>query len=467
MTKKKVFILFPDGGGLRNFAFSNFNAIGENMGFDTVYWNNSPFPIKETLGFNELKIENRSIHPLTPLYTRARKHIELNISTKKFNDAVYQTYKFPLNFKGLKNSLKSAFVMVLIRFFSSEKGLETLRKKIETLERKNPKYKTCKSQLQHHKPAIVFCSNQRNTQAISALLAAKDLGITTVCFVQSWDNVPKAMQVVETDYYVVWSALMKTELLKYYPFISENKVVVTGTPQFEMHYNQSLLRPREAFFKQYGLDLNKKYICFSGDDATTSPLDQYYLEDLAHAVRNLNSKGENLGIIYRKCPFDISERYDPILEANKDVIKAITPLWKQFENHGDMLPLPEDAEMLYNICAHTELVTNVCSSTAFDFVAHHKSCIYYHYEQPQLKKGIRDIGQNYKYVHFRSMPSKNAVIFCTDKAHLEALVLDGLHGHISNVPQGLLWYETVVGKTPSQSCTKIWQALHDISNNRH
>jgi hypothetical protein len=34
----------------------------------------------------------------------------------------------------------------------------------------------------------------------------------------------------------------------------------------------------------------------------------------------------------------------------------------------------------------------------FDFVLHDKPCIYYNYEQPQLK-GIRDIGQNYKYVH--------------------------------------------------------------------
>jgi hypothetical protein len=38
------------------------------------------------------------------------------------------------------------------------------------------------------------------------------------------------------------------------------------------------------------------------------PLDQYYLEDLAIVVRNLNAKGENLGIIYRKCPVDTTTR---------------------------------------------------------------------------------------------------------------------------------------------------------------
>jgi len=463
MIKKKVFILFPDGGGLRNFAFSDFKSIGDNLNFDITYWNNSKFLIKETLGFNEIKIENGIVHPLLPLFSRARKHIELNISKKKFNDDVYETYKFPLNFKGLKNTLKSAFVLFLIRFYASEKGLVILRKKIENLERKNPKYKECKLQLETHKPDMVFCSNQRNTQAISALLAARDLGITTVCFVQSWDNVPKAMQVVETDYYLVWSHLMKEELLKYYPFIDEIQVFVTGTPQFEMHYKTALLQSRDSFFKRNNLDLTKKYICFSGDDETTSPLDQYYLEDLVNTVRSLNSKGENLGIIYRKCPFDISDRYNQVLEANKDLVNVLNPDWKQIDNQGDMMPLPGDFEMLYNVCEHSEFVTNVCSSTIFDFVAHKKPCIYYNYEQPQLKKGIRDIGQNYKYVHFRSMPSKDAVIFCTNKNELETLVLEVLKGKKSNVTEGLAWYETVVGKTPTESSIKIWKALSDIS----
>jgi hypothetical protein len=36
------------------------------------------------------------------------------------------------------------------------------------------------------------------------LLAAQQLGIPTATFIFSWDNLPKATMVVETDYYV-WS----------------------------------------------------------------------------------------------------------------------------------------------------------------------------------------------------------------------------------------------------------------------
>jgi hypothetical protein len=354
---------------------------------------------------------------------------------------------------------------VLIAFNNSEKGLIRIRKRIDYLERKNKKYAYCKAQLETHKPDLIFCTTQRATQSISALLAAKDVGIPTVAFVYSWDNVPKAMQVVETDYYFVWSDLMKKEVLTYYPFVKPNQIFVTGTPQFEPHFDKSLLQSRAQFFKQYNLDIDKKYICFSGDDETTSPLDQYYLEDLAKSVRNLNAKGENLGIIYRKCPVDFTDRYEDVIEANKDIINVIDPLWQQIGSQwNEILPTKKDFMLLYNICEHSEFVTNVCSSTVFDFVLHTKPCIYFNYEQPQLKKGIRDIGQNYNYVHFRSMPSENAVIFCTNKNDLVGLSSSILNGSLSNVKEGYKWFEIVAGTSPTKASETIWDAINKIIN---
>lgn len=465
MNNKKVFVFFPDGVGLRNFAFTDFKTIGEKMGFDITYWNNTVFSLEDNLGFKEVKIENHQLHPLTPIYSRARKRCELNVSRDKFNDGVYPTYKFPFNYNSIKNTFKSLFTKLLIGMYSSEKGVEAIQKKINALERKNPKYAYCKAQLETHKPDLVFCTTQRATQSISALLAAKDLGIPTVAFVYSWDNVPKAMQVVETDYYCVWSEHMKQEVLQYYPFVKEHQVFVTGTPQFEPHYDESLRLSREEFFNNYNLNINKQYICYSGDDETTSPLDQYYLEDLANAVRNLNNEGYNLGIIYRKCPVDFTARYDAVIEANKDIIEVLDPIWKQVGSQwNQVLPAKEDFKMLYNVCEHSTFVTNVCSSTVFDFVAHNKSCIYYNYEQPQLTKGIRDIGQNYKYVHFRSMPSDRAAVFCTDKKDLQDLVKQILDGKLSNVEEGKKWYEIIVSKTPTLASKNIWKSINTILN---
>ncbi|WP_130734324.1 UDP-glycosyltransferase [Flavobacterium sp. J27] len=460
---KKAFIFLPDGVGLRNFALTHFNNIGKKMGYEITYWNNTPFKIKEELGYDEVLIENHTLNPWTTVYTRARKRCELNVFDQKFNETVYNTYNFPQSYKGLKNAIKSLNVDFLVATKSTEKGIESIRKKIKELERATSKYDYCKKQLEKYKPDIVFCTNPRPTQAIAPILAAQDLGIPTASFIFSWDNLPKATTLVEPDFYFVWSDYMKNELLQYCPYVRDEQVFVTGTPQFESHFETDLLESRATFFEKYNLDLNKKYICFSGDDIVTSPLDQYYLEDLAISVRALNKQGYNLGIIYRKCPVDFTKRYDAILAKYKDVVISIDPLWRPVgTNWNEIMPTKEDFALQANICHHTEFVGNIASSMVFDFVAHDKPCLFFDYEQPQLRKGIRDIGQNYKYIHFRSMPSKEAALFVYSKNDLTEIVKNILDGKLSNVYEGKKWFDIVVGKQPTQASETIWNGIEEI-----
>lgn len=461
--KKNIFIFLPDGVGLRNFALTSFKEIGEKNGFDITYWNNTPFALTEKLGFKELKIQEKSLNPLTTVYTRARKRMELNVFDKKFNEVVYNTYNFPQSYKGLANFTKSLMVDVLVKFGSNENGIQFVREQIKKGERSTNKYKESKKQLEEHKPDFVFCTNPRPTQAIASILAAQDLGIPTGTFIFSWDNLPKATTLVETDYYFVWSDYMKKELLMYCPYVKENQVLVTGTPQFESHFDKSLLQTKEEFYKTHNLDLNKKYICYSGDDIVTSPLDQYYLEDLALSVRELNKEGYSLGIIYRKCPVDFTDRYDAILEKYKDIIVNIDPLWSPVgTSWNEIMPTKEDFALQSNICEYTEFVGNIASSMVFDFSAHDKSCLFFDYEQPQLKKGIRDIGQNYKYIHFRSKPSEEAALWVRDKKDLTSIVKDIIDGKISSVKESKKWFDIIVGPEPTKASENIWESLKNI-----
>ncbi|WP_309597411.1 UDP-glycosyltransferase [Flavobacterium davisii] len=357
------------------------------------------------------------------------------------------------------------YVDFLVATKSNEKGVKVIREKIKKAERSTEKYHYCKRQLEEQKPDFVFCTNPRPTQAIAPILAAQDLGIPTATFIFSWDNLPKATTLIETDYYFVWSEYMKNELLQYCPYVIPENIFVTGTPQFESHFDPDLLQSKEDFYAQHELEIEKKYICFSGDDIVTSPLDQYYLEDLAISVRELNRQGYNLGIIYRKCPVDFTDRYQIILNKYKDVIVSIDPLWRPIgKTWNEIMPTKEDFALQSNICEHTEFVGNIASSMVFDFVAHNKSCLFFDYEQPQLKKGIRDIGQNYKYIHFRSMPSQQAALFVHDKAALTSIVKAILDGRQSNVSDGKKWFDIVVGEEPTLASEKIWKEINLLLN---
>ncbi|WP_298952451.1 UDP-glycosyltransferase [uncultured Nonlabens sp.] len=464
-NQPKVFILFPDGVGLRNFAFTHFKEIGEQQGFDITYWNNTVFDLKKELNYPELKITSTKIHPKTPVLNHARKRVELSLSRKRTKDHVYPTYRFPLKWNSLKNIVKSSFVSFYEKYRATPKGWQSLMNKMNAAERSTSRYQEVKAQLEEHRPDLVFCTTQRATQAIAPILAARDLGIKTACWIYSWDNLPKGMTTIETDYYFVWSELMKAQLLEYYPKTREKQIFVTGTPQFEPHYDSSLLLSRKQYCAAHNLNENTKYICFSGDDQTTSPLDQYYLEDTAIAVRKLREEGKDVAIIYRKVPIDFSGRYDEVLTNYSDVITSIDPLWKPMGSQwNQVMPTKEDFALLVNTCYHSELVVNICSSMVFDFVAHEKPTIYPNYEQPQLKKGIRDIGQNYKYVHFRSMPDYDtSVTWAMNKDEIYDGIKGLLNGSLNPVPVTKKWFGIVnKPEQPEKASERIWEAVSKL-----
>lgn len=462
MQNKKILIFLPDGIGLRNFAYSNFYNVGQNDNFEVTFWNNTPFNLTE-LSFKEIKIENSKSNVLTEVYKNARKEIELNLNIKKTNDKVYDSYRFPLPYKDIKKAIKSSIIRFLTFANSTDKGLIKIRKKISRLERKTLYYNESIKTLQREKPAMVFCTNQRPLTAIAPILAAKDLGIPTAAFIYSWDNLPKAMMVIETDYYFVWSDHMKEELLFYYPYIKEENIFVTGTPQFEIHFDKKRLLSREDFFQQNELDLSKKYICFSGDDVTTSPDDPKYLEDAAQAIQKMNSKGFNLGIIFRRCPVDFSGRYDEVVKKYSDIIKTIDPLWKPFSSSWNtILPTKEDDYLLSNLAEHCEIVVNLGSSMVFDFVSHEKPCGYFRYNQKEQLDKTWDIFKCYKYVHFRSMPAQNPVFFMDSPDLISDEIEKVLKENERILTNTRKWFEKINQHPPQFASQRIFEAIKKI-----
>ena len=404
MQNHKIFILLPDGIGLRNFAFTNFHKLGLEKEYDITFWNNTPFELT-THGIKEIKIEKAKAHPITDLLKTAQTHIELSSSVRKSKDNVYDSYRFPLSYRDVKSSFKSAIIKALILLNNSEKGLKNIRERIAKNERKTKFYFDSFETLKKEKPAMVFCTNQRIMLAVAPILAAKDLGIPTATFIFSWDNLPKGTKILETDFYFVWSEHMKSELLNYYPHISEEQIKITGTTQFEPHFQENLLVSKEAFFKEHKLDTSKKYICYSGDDITTSPNDPIYLADLAKAILKLNEKGANLAIIFRRCPVDFSNRFDKVLEEYKEIITTINPKWqKMADSWHAILPTKEDIVLQMNTIFHSEFVVNLGSSMVFDFVAFKKPCCFINYDVLNSDFPDWSVKKIYNFIHFRSMP---------------------------------------------------------------
>ena len=90
----KIFVFLPDGVGLKNFAYTKFYEIGKRLNNEIIFWNNTSFPLKKELGYEEISTPNCPVNPISDIYKRAKIIIELKLNYKETNDSCLYNVSF-------------------------------------------------------------------------------------------------------------------------------------------------------------------------------------------------------------------------------------------------------------------------------------------------------------------------------------------------------------------------------------
>lgn len=429
IKNNKIVLLFPDGVGIRNYLFTNvFKELEEEIVLFHAFDSKTEEEIKKITSIEES-------YPI-PKYKESLKEKFLRelicLSRLKSNAALEQNptilKSWKTNHKGFTKKLFYFLITTCTLFVSKYSQIIWLEKQYQKAIRKTAYYDTVYSFLQNLKPAKLFCSHQRGVQCAPIFAAAQDLKIQTITVVYSWDNLPKARMALRADKYLVWSPYMENELLLYYPEIKKEQIFVTGTPQFECYSKSENIIPKEEFYQKYNLDSTKKIICYSGDDVLTCPDDPQYLEDVAKELI-ANKLDMEYQILLRRCPVDISGRFNAVIDTYPNLIKQAPPLWN-FEpnsNWTTVYPLPDDVKLLVSTAYYSDIVVNLGSTMAFDFAMFNKPCVYINYDQENKVNPNWSVKTIYKYQHFRSMPSKEAVLWWNKKEDLKNIIAEKLN----------------------------------------
>lgn len=422
--KNKIVLLFPDGVGIRNYLYSDvFKGKEENLILLHNFDSNTESEIKKITKIEDsfkLATYNESLKEkfLRELICLAR--LKSNVKLVQ-NDTVLSNWN--TNHKKLKNKLFYKFIEFCTFFIFSYNQILFLENKYQKAIRKTNYYKKYQHFFRENNIKELFCSHQRGVQCATIFAACNDLGIKTTTVIYSWDNLPKARLALRANQYLVWSEYMKNELILYYPEINENRIFITGTPQFECYQNTENIIPKEDFYKEYNLDLDKKIICYSGDDEKTCPDDPLYLTDLADELTK-NKLDSKYQILLRRCPVDISGRFDSVVNKYPELIKEAPPLWnfKPDSNWTTIYPLPEDVKLLVSTVFYSDVVVNLGSTMAFDFAMYNKPCVYINYDQNKKTNPDWSVGTIYKFQHFKSMPNVNVVYWWNSKEMLSNIL---------------------------------------------
>jgi len=436
---KRVCILVPDGVGVKNYLYSPLFAnqkatyqLYHDFGPETLAL------IKQHISLEQdWKLPSYSEGVWEKFLRECIHRSRLVYNAKKVNNPTILRFWKRGNRK-LKNRIFYGVVVAMSRMIGSYSQILTLEKWYQKSLDNNPFYKKALAQLKKQRPDVLFCTHQRALKVPALFRAAKALGIPTVTVIYSWDNIPKARLAPKADRYFVWSQHMAKELQTFYPEIDKSKIVVTGTPQFECYKDSENIIERATFLAHYGLDPRKKIVCFSGDDVKTSPNDPQYLYDLAKALSESNMADE-VQIAFRRCPVDLSGRYDKVLASFPELIRSVDPLWRTTKEGWDAVyPLLEDVQLLVSLAFYADVVINVGSTMAFDFGMFDKPAIYINYDQ--------DLGEDwsvetiYKYQHFRSMPDATSVYWLNERTTIAEVVQSALEGGGSKIKP---WFQVI------------------------
>jgi len=113
-------------------------------------------------------------------------------------------------------------------------------------------------------PDVVVAFSLEGRREMLLMEAANDVGIPTAAMIRSRDNLSSKIQhLPDAEIYFVWSHVIRGFLLKIYPEIDPQRVLVTGSPQFDHHLDPAYRLDRETFFSRVNLDPSRPLIVYT------------------------------------------------------------------------------------------------------------------------------------------------------------------------------------------------------------
>src|SRR5690606_25472422 len=240
----------------------------------------------------------------------------------------------------------------------------------------------------------------------------------------SWDNLAsKGRMASDFDYYLVWSNVMKQDLLQFYTAIRQNQIKIVGTPQFVPYVMPQFKVSKQEFVAAFNLDANLKTICFSCGDISTSRNDELYIETIANAI--IENKIEKVNFIVRTSPAEDPIRFHSLVEKFP-FIKWNFPKWEQVrpnhqESWSQRIPTPEDVKQLRALLEYSDLNINMLSTMSLDFMLFDKPVI-----NPVFgnrNNGLYDDQRFLGYAHIQHLINSKASKIVKSKEELLSVIL--------------------------------------------
>lgn len=367
---KNLGVVITDGVGFRNYILSDFIQEAKANFNEVIIFSCLPKTVYKDFDLNckiiELEVFEESFS--TWFFRKAKEVTHLQLHAKG-NFGIADNLNITKSKARNPRGYATRFIHHYSKVFHSENGILQYNKWQQQTFKSNAITKQYIELLKENNISLLFFTHQRPPFIAPLIYAAEKLKIKTSAFIFSWDNLAsKGRMAGNFDFYLVWSNLMKQELLTFYQSIKENQINVVGTPQFEPYVLNKYGYDKETFHKRFKIDNNKPIIFFTCNDAS-SENDPIYLEILAEFIAQQKLVKE-VNLIVRTSPAEEPTRFKNYIEKYPFIIWNF-PDWNiSREGHQEAwtqrVPSVADLNDLKSLLQHCDLSVNVLSTITLD-----------------------------------------------------------------------------------------------------
>lgn len=302
----------------------------------------------------------------------------------------------------------------------------TLEARLEEMLLNYPRSSEATERLRRSRPDAILTTSPFQFEQPGVVSAAKKLGIPTIAFIPSWDNLStKNRLMFRHDAYMVWSEQGKRELHHYYPYTRSLPVYVVGAPQFDVFFKAQFVRSREEYCASQGLRPDKPIIVY----AVGSPnFVQEHYGALNLAERVMAGDLGDVQVVVRPHPIhdrqemaELFRRFAPRVSL-QCAADAGSELTARSQDEKDIVEW-------VNTFRHADVVVNLASTVTIDAAIFDRPVVNLDYDpepgQPNQTL-VKDV--NHIWSHFKPINESGGVWLVNDSNEMIAAI----KGYLAN-----------------------------------
>lgn len=301
---------------------------------------------------------------------------------------------------------------------------------------------------------VVSTCPQTNLTEWPPIMAARALGIPVAVQLLSWDNiVNKGYFAADFDRYLVWSRLMADELVRI-RHVPRERIVETGSPNFDFYSQPEFDESRAAFAARYGFDPARPILLYAGTPAGLMPHDPEVCGLIVEAIRS-GALPKDLQVLARAHPKDGGDRWTALQQQLPELRVSIP------NQRGDVAAwIPDDTSVrdLVSSVRHADVHVNAASTMSIDACVVNRPVVNVAFDPVDAYRSTL-IGQYYRLAHYRPVVEMNAAVVARSMAELVAAVREALERPELRREGRAALVDLQIGRADGRAATRAGEAL--------